>query len=376
MQDLRTFISKLEEAKELLTIKEEVDWRFEIGDRVRKIQNSGHKGPALYFMRVKDYPAWRIFTNGLGSYSRIAIALGLGPTTPRRDIVRIFRERMIDPVAPVVNGGRPEKEDVLTGEEIDLGRVPIPWWSREDVGRYVGTWHINVTRDPVTRIRNVGIYRMQLLGRRTMTVSISPKSHLAIHLAKAERMGEPLEMAVAIGVGETLIMAASACALEGVDEYHLAGALNQKALVLTKGNLVDLEVPVSAEIIIEGRILPEKVKDGPFLDYSGVPGSDPGARKFEVSCLRLREDPIFRGAAIGIAGGEDHLLFSLLSSADCLDFHGSWIRQRIQNQLLRKSRFRAFQITGSIGNLYREHKLFNLLRPPKGQSNRTGVLAK
>jgi UbiD family decarboxylase len=154
-------------------------------------------------------------------------------------------------------------------------------------------------------------------------------------------------MAVAIGVNEALIMAAAAAPPYGTDEYYLAGGLSQESVILTKCQTVDLEVPASSEIVLEGKILPTlKIPEGPFLDYSGDSRVDSSGRVFEVSCLMHRDNPIFRGSAIGISGGEDHILFSLLSRSNCLDLHGSIVKQKIQNLFLKRGWLRAFQTAG------------------------------
>lgn len=348
-KSLRNFIFQLEQAGELIRINEQVDWKYEIGQRTRQCQKSDQKKPALLFENIKDYPGHRVFTNGLGTYSRIAIALGIDPTTDFRDIIKVFKQRISNTIEPVLVNNAPVKQNFIIGDQVDLTKLPVPWWNKKDGGRYIGTWHLNITKDPETGIRNVGIYRMQLLEPRTAAISISPRSHLAIHLTRAESNGRPLEMAVAIGVNETLIMAAAAAAPYGVDEYSLAGGLNQGPVTLTECKTVDLEVPSYSEIVIEGRIMPEiRVKEGPFLDYSGIPKEDSKALVFEVSCLIHRNNPILRGAAIGMPGAEDHLLFSLLCHAGCLDFHGSRIRQKLQNILLKKRWFKTFQGAGAF----------------------------
>jgi UbiD family decarboxylase len=348
IKNLRDFISELERSGELLCIKNEVDWKYEIGDRTRQAQTSYLK-PALLFENIKDYPGFKVFTNGLCNYSKIAVALGLAPLTSIKDIVKVFKQRISYPIESVIVNYGAFQENIFIGNDVDLTKLPVPWWSREDVGRYIGTWHLNITKDPETKVRNVGIYRMQLLSPKQTAISFSPHSDIALHVSKAEERAKPLEMAVAIGIDETLIMAAAAAFPYGTDEYYLAGGLNQEATALTRCRTVDLEVPASAEIIIEGKILPGmRVKEGPFFDYSGVPNSNPSASVFEVSCIMYRDNPVFRGATIGIPGGEDHLLFTLLSCADCLDFHGSRIRQKIQNAFLKKGMFKTFQKVGQF----------------------------
>jgi 4-hydroxy-3-polyprenylbenzoate decarboxylase len=258
------------------------------------------------------------------------------------------------PLQPVLLANAPVKENIVSGDAVDLTKFPIPWWSRIDAGRFLGTWHLNITRDPVTGERNIGVYRMQLLTANTAAVSFSPKSHLAQHLQKAQELGQSLEMAVAIGVDERLIMAAAAAPPYGVDEYTLAGGLAQKPVELTQCLTVSNEVPAHSEIVIEGYIDPRtKVMEGPYLDYAGIPSCNPEARLFRAEAVMYRNGAIFRGTAVGRPGAEDHMLYSLLANAKLADFHGSPVRQRLQNYLLRRGSFRLFQFTGRIHRILR-----------------------
>ena len=245
-------------------------------------------------------------------------------------------------------------ENAVVSDSIDLLRLPVPQWHPQDAGRYIGTWHINVTKDPETDIRNIGVYRMQVLGPRQATVSTSPKSHLALHVAKAEKQGKGLEMAVAIGVSEAVVIAAAASYPYGLDEYELAGALQQESVQLIACQTVALEVPAASEIVLEGVIRPGiRVTDGPYFDYAGKTNTNPNAFLFEVNRLMFRNEPIFRGASVGLAGGEDHQLFAFLAALGLVNFHGRRSRQVIQNQLLRTRLFRAFQFVGRVGGLIR-----------------------
>jgi len=304
------------------------------------------------FENIKDYPGYKVFTNGLRSYSQFAILLGLNSETQFRDIVKTFKRRVAAPFEPMLVNDGAIKENIFAANEIDLFKLPVPWWSEIDGGRYIGTWHINVTKDPESGLRNVGVYRMQILGPNQTTVSVSPKSHIAFHMNKAEKKDQPLEMAAAIGVNETLIISAAAALPYGTDEYNIAGGLEQKPIELIKCGTVNLEVPANSEFVIEGIIKPGiRVQDGPYLDYAGIPSINRNAYLFKVTGLMYRNDPIFRGASVGIPSGEDHILFSVLSRLNLVDFHGSRIRQKIQNFLLKKRYFKAFQLSGRVGKL-------------------------
>jgi 4-hydroxy-3-polyprenylbenzoate decarboxylase len=208
---------------------------------------------------------------------------------------------------------------------------------------------VNVSKDPETGIRNVGVYRMELLGPRQATVSTNSGSHFGIHVAKAEQQGRPLEMAVAIGTSEAVVMAGSAAYPYGVDEYELAGGLQQESVKLIQCQTVNLEVPADSEIVIEGVIKPGvRVQDGPYFDYVGKPSVNPRAFLFEATRVMSRRHPIFRGASIGAPGAEDQHLLAALASIDLWDFHGSRAKRWLQSYLLRNEFFKAFQLAGRM----------------------------
>ncbi len=320
-----------------------VDWRFEIGRIARS------RRVPLLFENIKDYPGARVFTNGLCSPKTIAQALSLGSFHAQRNLLEA-EKRAANPIKPKLVETAPVLENIVEGGKVDLLKLPVPHWSNRDAGRYLGTWHINVTKDPETGSRNVGVYRMQLLGPKQATVSVSPRSHLARHFKKAEKEGQALPMAVAIGVSESVLMAAAASYPEDLDEFDLAGGLQKEAVQLLRCKTVDLEVPANSEIVIEGFIQPGvRVQDGPYFDYTGKTNTNPRAFLFEATRLMFRDDPIFRGTSIGVAGAEDHQLFAFLAKLNLVDFHGSRLKQALQNTLLRHRRFRAFQLSGKTG---------------------------
>ncbi len=340
--DLRSFIAVLEQSGNLKRISHAIDWKYELGAYCRS-----HPEPLL-FENILGYEGFSLFANGLCNQTHIARALSLDPLVSRKKLISAIRDRLKKPETPVTVA----KSSVFDNSLDDLPALPSPWWHQSDGGRYLGTWHVNVTRDRDTGIHNCGIYRMQLIDSRTSTVSVSPNSHLALHFAKAEKDQRPLEMAVCIGVSESLIMASAAAFPMSACEYDFAGALEQKPFELISCKTIDLKVPSDAEFVIEGVIRPgERVTDGPFFDYAGVPNVNPNALVFEATALWHRSNPIFRGCAVGIAGAEDHQIFSFLAPLGLVDFHGSPVRQTAQNFLLRNKLFSALQLFTRAGHL-------------------------
>lgn len=328
---LREFIERLADAGRLTRVREATDWRFELGRITRE-----SKTPLL-FENIEDYAGRRVFTNGLRNSGLIGLALGMEEGIGRQDLLREIAQRAANPVSPKVVEGGPVLENIVQARDIDLAALPVPHWNVNDAGRYLGTWHINVTKDRETGARNVGVYRMQLLSARRATVSTVSGSHLAQHVARAERDGHALPMAVAIGVSEAVMMAAAAAYPFGKDEYELAGGLQQAAVELIRCQTVDLEVPANAEIVIEGWIQPGlRVQDGPYFDYAGTVNTNPDAFVFEATRLMFRNDFIFRGTSIGVPGAEDHQLFAILAELNLLDFHRSSIKKHVQDMMLKQ----------------------------------------
>ena len=343
----RRFVTLLEDAGELTRVREEVDWDLEVGARTRA-EAAGHNR-AMLFECVRGYPGARILTNATGSPARIGIALGLPAGQPFRRVRSVVRDRLTRPIPAITLAGFSFEGATYEAQDVDLTLLPVPRWSEQDGGRYLGTWHVNVTCDPVSGARNLGVYRMQLLDRSSALVNASGSSHLMAHVRRAEERGQSLPMAVAIGVAEPLVLAAGMAVPPETDELALAGALAGAPVLMRAGHVPGLEVPVDAEIVIEGHIVcGRRASEGPFVDYAGEASSNPSALVFQASHVSTRTEPIFRGAAVGFAGAEDHLAYALLASAGYLDFRGRRLTHHLQTLCLRAGWFRAFQALGRV----------------------------
>jgi UbiD family decarboxylase len=341
--DLRSFIEQLDQHGQLRRVNRQVDWKYELGEMTRDDPTP------LLFENIKGYPGHRVFTNGLINIAAIGLALGVEVVSSRKELIRQVRRRVAAPIAPTRVQGGSIFQNILEGEAVDLLKLPVPHWNKADAGRYLGTWHVNISRDPENGLHNLGVYRMQILGPRHATISTSSKSHLGKQFAKAETMRKPLEVAVAIGVSEVLCIAAAAGYPYGKDEYELAGALQAKSVHLVKCPSIDVDAPLDTEILIEGHVLPGvRVLDGPYFDYAGKATSNPKAYLYEATRIMFRNNPIFRGGIVGHPRAEDLQLFSVLSEVGLFDFHGSRLRRALQIFFLKEGLFRAFQLAGRI----------------------------
>ena len=320
-RDLRDFIGTLDKLGELKRVPVEVDWKYEAAGWIRKCIDAGQKGPAILLEKIKGYPAgYRIFSGGLASHRRMAIALGLDPATPKQEIIKVFRKRIEKPLLPVMVKSGPVKENVITGDKIDVLRLPVPWWTPRDAGRFIGTWHGCVTKNADSGIRNVGMYRVQVHDRNHTGVGLLPFAQATFHHTQRELKNEPMDMAIVIGADETVPMCAATGFAPDEDEFGFAGALRQEPIEMVKCETIDMEVPANSEIVIEGRVLPHvRKQEGPFGEFAGYHGSGVRLRPvFEVTAILHRNDPILRGTLLGKPIIEESVLLSVVNSGTAM----------------------------------------------------------
>lgn len=313
-RDLREFIDSLQIEGELAEVSAEVDWRFEIGGIVRK--NLDLKGPALLFKKIKDYST-PLFTCAVSTYPKVSLALDLPPQEPLERIISEFRKRIKNPIKPQKAITGPCKENIFVGDDVDLLRFPVPLWQTGDGGRYIGTWHGVITKDPETGWTNVGMYRIMIHDGKTLGILIARDQHIGLHYEKYQKMNRAMPVAIVIGMDPVLPLTFLTPLPADRDEYDFAGGLRGEAVELVKCETVDLEVPATAEIVIEGEVPPDERKmEGPFGEWMGHYGGKPGPRPvIHVRCVTHRNNPIFRGSLEGKPINEDHICTSVALSA-------------------------------------------------------------
>src|SRR2546428_265537 len=190
--DLREWIGRLEKEGELRRITAEVDWDRELGAIARRVLEK--KGPALLFENIKGYQTGRctrLLVSGLGSVGRLALALGFPKDLSNRELVQHVMKTNRQSVAPRIVATGPVKDVVIVGPDVDQTEFPVPKWHYLEGGRYIHTFSGVVTRDPETRVMNVGIYR-GMIGRKNTTpfLLIKGGQHWGQHFLKyAPRRG-------------------------------------------------------------------------------------------------------------------------------------------------------------------------------------------
>jgi 4-hydroxy-3-polyprenylbenzoate decarboxylase len=325
-RDLRGFIKQLEQRGQLRRISAPVDPDLEIAEIANRMLAAG--GPGLLFENVKGSP-YPVAVNLLGTVERVCWALNMErpedleqlgnklallyqPRPPKTlsqavdfgkvlfDVVRAKPDRDLFPVCQQI---------VLKGDDVDLTKLPLLRVYSGDAGKVI-TLGLMITKDPENGIPNVGVYRMQIQSKNTMTVQWLSVRGATRHLRKAAERGQKLEVAIALGVDPLIILAAATPVPIDLSEWLFAGLYGGGGINLAKCKTVDLEVPADSEFVLEGTITPgEGASDGPCGDHIGVYGPEnPQAPLIRFQCVTHRKDPIYLTTFSGRPPKEDAMM--------------------------------------------------------------------
>ncbi len=300
--DMRGFLALLEEAGELARVSRPVSTRFEIAAGIRRMGDTD--GPALLFERVigHDMPV----VGGLFSTRRRAL-LALEVASHEEGNAKFLRG-LTSPVDPVTVADAPCQEVVVSGDDVDLDRLPLPVYSEKDGGAYV-TVGLTISTDPLDGRRNASVYREMRVDSRRLAVMSHVFQGLGTQIARAAELGRPLDVAIANGVHPVLLYASQAKVPHGVDELTIAGGILGRPVETVRCRTVDLEVPADSELVIEGRILPgELVEEGPFGEFTGYYGPAERNPVMEVTAITSRRDHIYLAGLTGVPTTDNHVL--------------------------------------------------------------------
>ncbi len=320
--DLNEFITILDKERELARVTEAVSPDLEIAAVTDRVSKSPGGGPALLFERPTGFDM-PVVINLFGSLKRMCLALGVEKLDDlAREIEELTSPKMpggvIDAIKMLPTVGRlrdlmpktvrdaPCQEVVRRDGTLDA--LPILTCWPEDGGRYI-TFPLVFTRDPETNVRNVGTYRMQVYDGRTTGMHWQRHKGGAQHYRVAERLGKRLDVSVALGPDPALAYSATAPMPEGLDELMLGGFLRRERVELVKCVTNDVEVPATAQIILEGYVEPgERRREGPFGDHTGFYSHPDDYPVFHLTCLTHRKNPIYLTTVVGIPPMEDYYL--------------------------------------------------------------------
>jgi 4-hydroxy-3-polyprenylbenzoate decarboxylase len=299
--DLREFIAEVERQGEYQLVKG-ADWDLEIG-AISELVSGTAKSPLLMFDEIKGYPAgYRVAANLFTTPRRQALALGLPPEARGLELVKAFREREKDGVKlvpPSVAKKAPVKENIQMGDQVDLLKFPTPKWHELDGGRYIGTGAMTILRDPDEGWVNLAAQRVQVHDKTTATIYMAPGRHNAIIRQKYWDKGQSCPAAVACGQEPLLWSMATRRLPWGVPDYDFYGGLRGKPVEVIPGPTTGLPIPATAELVLEGEVVPPEVetrKEGPFGEWLGYyAGGEKPEAAFRVKCVLHRNNPIIQG---------------------------------------------------------------------------------
>ncbi|OJA06700.1 4-hydroxy-3-polyprenylbenzoate decarboxylase [Halomonas sp. QHL1] len=326
-KDLREFIAALEAQGELKRISVEVDPYLEITEICDRTLRAG--GPALLFENVKghDMP---LLGNLFGTPKRVALGMGQDSVEALREVGKLLAF-LKEPDPPkglkdawdklpifkqVLSMGpknvkhAPVQEVVYEGDEVDLGLLPIQHCWPGDAGPLV-TWPLVITKGPLKKRQNLGIYRQQKIGKNRLIMRWLSHRGGALDFLEFQKAhpGDPFPVAVALGADPATILGAVTPVPDSLSEYAFAGLLRGSRTELVKCGHADLDVPASSEIILEGFIYPDDMAaEGPFGDHTGYYNEVDHFPVFTITRMTMRRDAIYHSTYTGRPPDEPAIL--------------------------------------------------------------------
>jgi len=326
-RDLRDFLQGLEQRDQLKRIQQPVDPYLqitEIADRTLR-----RAGPALLFEKAGN-SSMPLLANLFGTPERVALGMGAESVDALREIGELLaflkepdpprglkqalaalpKFRKVLDMSPKVVRKAPCQEVVLRGSEIDLGAIPVQTCWPGDAGPLI-TWGLVTTQGPQQKRQNMGIYRQQVIGpNRVIMRWLSHRGGaLDFHDWKKQHPGQPFPICVTLGCDPATILAAVTPVPDSLSEYAFAGLLRGHKTELVKTKMHDLQVPASAEIVLEGYLYPDDEADeGPFGDHTGYYNEVDQFPVFTIETLTMRENPIYHSTYTGRPPDEPAIL--------------------------------------------------------------------
>jgi len=331
LDNIAQFLSAIDRAGELARVAEPVKAKLELAEIADRVMKQQGGGKALYFENVildngerSKYP---VAINLFGSMRRICLALGVEnlddigeritemldlkvPEGLVGKLAMLPRLLEIGKFPPRVRSGKPPSQEiVLQGDDIDLSKIPIITCWPEDGGPYI-TLPMVISKDPKRGIRNVGMYRVQVLGPRSLAMHWQRHKVGAAHWREMAEKGEKMSVVIAVGADPASVYSASAPLPPTIDEFLFAGFLRKSPVSLAKAVTCDLEVPAEADFVIEGYIDPSEalVVEGPFGDHTGFYSEADLYPQVHVTAVTMRRNPVYATTIVGRPPMEDYYL--------------------------------------------------------------------
>lgn len=316
--DLRDFIANLEQRGELKRISVEVDPVLEMTEICDRVLRAG--GPAILFENPKGSEV-PVLANLFGTPDRVAMGMGEASVAALRDVGKLLAflkepeppkgmkdawqklpiYKQVMNMAPKVVKKAVCQEVVLQGDDIDLSQYPIQLCWPEDAAPLI-TWGLVVTKGPHKSRQNMGIYRQQVLSKNRVIMRWLSHRGGALDFKEWQQThpGEPFPISVVLGCDPATILAAVTPIPDSLSEYAFAGLLRGSKTELVKCQTNDLQVPASAEIVLEGYLHPDDMADeGPYGDHTGYYNEVDSFPVFTLERITQRRDPIYHSTYTG-----------------------------------------------------------------------------
>ncbi len=294
VRSLREWLDRLEAQDRLAVMRPGVALRFELAALAKRLD-----GERATLFPKPDGHAIPVISGLVSARGWIADAMGVEP----KDVLARYREAATHPLPWQETNGAPVQE--VVHRDVDLAKLlPLPTHNEHDSGPYI-TAGLMISRNPQTGVQNVSIHRCQVSGPNRLGVLLLPR-HTHMFFEMAETAGGALDVAIVVGVDPLTLLASQAIAPIDFDELTIAGALQGRPLPVVKCVTSDVRVPAEAEIVVEGRILPQlREEEGPFGEFPQYYGERALRHVMEVTAVTQRRDAIFHTI---VGGGLEHLL--------------------------------------------------------------------
>ena len=314
-ESLGEYVSVLDKAGQLTRVKVKVNPDLEVAEILRRLMYKGNQ-PAILFEHVEG-STMPILGNAFGTMERLHLALEMNDFTEIggrvTDLTKmkmpagmLNKIKMLPKLSEIADYGPkyvesgPVTEVVQNAENVSLNTMPILKSFSGDAGRFI-TFGITVTKHPDTDIRNMGVYRIQILDEKKAIMHWQIHKRGAHHYQiSRERQGKKIEVAIVIGADPATIFSAVAPVPEGMDKFLFAGIARKRGIKLVKCKTVDLEVPVNSEIVLEGYVDPEDIRmEGPFGDHTGYYTPPEPYPTFTLTGIMRKSSPIYLTTVVG-----------------------------------------------------------------------------
>ncbi|HEX7141094.1 MAG TPA: menaquinone biosynthesis decarboxylase [Nitrososphaeraceae archaeon] len=310
---LSEYMDTLESVGKLHRVKTEVDTNLEIAEIMRRMMYSG-QSPAILFENVKGYDI-PVLGNAFGTMDLLKTALNLSDfreigkritdLTKLKIPSNLFDKLKMLPRLSELGEYAPKYlqsgavTEIIEMENANLNSLPILKSFPNDAGKFI-TFGLTITKHPETGIRNIGVYRIQIVNEKKAIMHWQTHKRGAQHYEIMKEYSKPIETAIVIGTDPSTIFSGIAPVPEGMDKFFFSGIVRKKGVKLVKCKTVDLEIPANSEIVLEGYVDPNEMRiEGPFGDHTGFYTPPEPYPTFNLTCMMRRRNPIYLTTVVG-----------------------------------------------------------------------------